>query len=201
VVVPKLAVTDLAVVARFGGDPELNRLLARGELDVALTRSLPAQPTVRSIPLAPEPLVLVAAPGMLAGAELSSLDELGEWLNMHPWIAYNPELPGTRIFWQQHLDRPFAPPIRLTVPDVHVVLGAVERGIGCSILHSSLCAGALKRGDIVEVYPISELIAPVEMFVSYQQEEATRPSIATFVELMTGSSPPNASPTDAEGAV
>jgi DNA-binding transcriptional LysR family regulator len=184
VVLPKIAATDLAVVAHFGDDSELLGLLARGELDVALTKAVPPHQATLSIPVGADRFVLVASPGLLAGARLNSLDEVGDWLSSRPWVAYNLELPATRRFWQQHLKTPFSAPLRLVAPDLRVVLSAVERGVGCSILPTFLCEEPLGTGAILEVYPISELIPPAELFVNYRQGEATRPSIARFVELM-----------------
>jgi DNA-binding transcriptional LysR family regulator len=119
-------------------------------------------------------------------APFGSLAALGDWLAVRSWVAYSLELPITRRFWQMHLGRPFSARLRLVAPDLRAVTGAVERGIGCSILPRFVCAGALDEGKIAEVHPVSELIPGQPWFVCVRAGDVARPAVAAFVELVTG---------------
>lgn len=114
--------------------------------------------------------------------ELGSLPELGSWLSGRSWVAYSLELPITRRFWQTHLGRPFSARLRLVAPDLRAVVGAVERGLGYSILPLFACRDLLDQGRVVEVHPVSELIPPEPWYLCFRQGEATRPAVARLVQ-------------------
>jgi DNA-binding transcriptional LysR family regulator len=179
-VMPRVERTDLSVVARFGDDEELVKELERGELDVAITSSTPPRRSVAAVPIGEKRFVLVAAPKLAPEGGLGSLPELGAWLCDRPWVAYSLELPITRRFWQTHLGRPFSARLRLVAPDLRAVVGAVERGLGCSILPLFACGDLLDQGRVVEVHPVSGLIPPEPWYLCFRQGEATRPAVAAF---------------------
>jgi DNA-binding transcriptional LysR family regulator len=112
-----------------------------------------------------------------------SLPALGDWLVGQSWVAYSLELPITRRFWQTHLRRPFSARLRLVAPDLRAVTGAVERGIGCSILPRFVCAGALEENRIVEVHPVSDLVPGEPWFVCFRRGDTARRGVAEFVGL------------------
>jgi len=99
-------------------------------------------------------------------------------------VAYSLELPITRRFWQTHLRRPFSSPLRLVAPDLRAVTGAVERGIGCSILPRFVCARALEERRIVEVHPVSDLIPGEPWFACFRAGDMARPPVSQFVALL-----------------
>ena len=185
-VIPRVVETDLSVVARFGDDHELIDGLERGELDVAFTSCTPPRRSLSAVPVGDKRFVLVAAPNLAPQPELGSLPELGAWLARRPWVAYSLELPITRRFWQTHLGRPFSARLRLVAPDLRAVVGAVERGLGCSILPLFVCRLLLDQGRVVEVYPVSELIPPEPWYLCFRQGEATRPPVARLVQAFAG---------------
>jgi DNA-binding transcriptional LysR family regulator len=112
-----------------------------------------------------------------------SLPELGDWLAGQSWAAYSLELPITRRFWQTHLGRPFSARLRLVAPDLRAVSGAVEKGIGCSILPRFVCARALEEHRIVEVHPVSHLIPGEPWFACFRTGDLARSAVAQFVNL------------------
>ena len=63
------------------------------------------------------------------------------------------------------------------------VTGAVEGGIGCSILPRFVCAGAIEQGRIVEVHPVSDLIPGEPWFASFRAGDMARLPVAEFVGL------------------
>src|SRR5580658_1041265 len=166
-VLPRIGATDLAVVARFGDDAELLELLERGELDIAVLSSVPGRRSLEAVAIGQKRFVLVASPPVVPHPTFGSLAELGDWLVGQPWAAYSLELPITRRFWLTQLRRPFSARLRLVAPDLRAVTSAVERGIGCSILPRFVCAEALDERRIVEVHPVSDLIAGEPWFVCF----------------------------------
>jgi DNA-binding transcriptional LysR family regulator len=182
-VLPRIGATDLAVVASFGEDSELLPQIERGELDVAVMSSVPGRRSLDAVPIGQKNFALVAAPSLVPGPAFGSLSELGDWLVGQSWVAYSLELPITRRFWQTHLRRPFSARLRLVAPDLRAVTGAVERGIGCSILPRFVCAPALEERRIVEVHPVSDLIPGEPWFVCFRTGDLERPQVAEFVGL------------------
>lgn len=160
--------------------------MERGELDVAFTSCTPPRRSLSAVSIAEKRFVLVAAPSLAPQPDLGSLAELGSWLSGRPWVAYSLELPLTRRFWQTHLGRPFSARLRLVAPDLRAVVGAVERGLGYSILPLFACCDLLERGRIVEVHPVSELIPPELWYLCFRQGEATRPAVARLVQAFSG---------------
>jgi DNA-binding transcriptional LysR family regulator len=183
VVLPRIETTDLAVVARFGDDGHLLDLLERGELDAAVVSAPPARRRLDAMAIGLNRFVLVGSPTMVAGASFGSLSALGDWLVGQSWAAYSLELPITRRFWQTHLGRPFSARLRLVAPDLRAVTRAVERGIGCSILPRFVCARAMEEHRIVEVYPVSELIADEPWILCVRPADRTRGPVAEFIGL------------------
>jgi DNA-binding transcriptional LysR family regulator len=182
-VLPRIGATDLAVVASFGDDSVLLGQIERGELDVAVLSSVPGRRSLDAVPIGQKSFVLVAAPPLLSGRAFGSLSELGDWLVGQSWVAYSLELPITRRFWQTHLGRPFSARLKLVAPDLRAVTGAVERGIGCSILPRFVCASALEERRIVEVHPVSDLIPGEPWFACFRTGDLERPAVAEFIGL------------------
>ncbi len=182
-VLPRIGATDLAVVASFGEDAELLPQLERGELDVAVMSSVPGRRSFDAVPVGQKRFVLVGSPRLVPDSPFASLTALGDWLVGQSWAAYSLELPITRRFWQTHLRRPFSARLRLVAPDLRAVTGAVERGIGCSILPRFVCARALEEHRIVEVHPVSDLIPGEPWFVCFRTGDRARRGVAEFVGL------------------
>jgi DNA-binding transcriptional LysR family regulator len=182
-VLPAIGSTDLAVVTSFGDDAQLQGQLERGELDVAVMSVVPGRRSFDAVPIGDKRFVLVGPPAIVPDDPFDSLSELGDWLVGQSWAAYSLELPITRRFWQTHLGRPFSARLRLVAPDLRAVTGAVERGIGCSILPRFVCAPALDDHRIVEVHPVSHLIPSEPWFACFRSGDRARAAVAAFVDL------------------
>jgi len=183
-VVPRLGPAAPAVAATFGTDEEVLDLLAHGEVDVAVTSTMPGRRSVVSAPLGVRRFVLVVAPAVAPAVPLASLEALSTWLVGRPWVAFSAELPLTRRFWQSVLGRPFAADLRLTVPDLRAVVTAVALGQGVSLLPTYVCAEALARGRIVELFAVSDRVPAESWFVCTRAGDVARPHVAAFAELL-----------------
>jgi DNA-binding transcriptional LysR family regulator len=182
-VVPRTPPGAEPLTVRFGADPELLALLRHGELDVAVTTTDPGRRGLAGRPLGATRFVLVASPDH-GPAVSGSLEALGAELAGTPWVAYSTELPRTRRFWQASLGRPFAGDLRLVAPDLRSVAGAVARGIGTSLLPAYACAEGLAAGDLVEVFPVADLVPAEPWFASTREADLVRPQVARFTEAL-----------------
>ena len=182
-VLPRMAATNLALVASFGADADLLGQLERGEIDIAVASSVPGRRFFEAVAIGQKQFALVASPRLVTGTSFGSLSDLGDWLVGQSWVAYSLELPITRRFWQTHLHRPFSARLRLVAPDLRAVTEAVERGMGCSILPHFVCARALEERRIVEVHPVSDLIPGEPWFACVRTGDMGRPAVAEFVGL------------------
>jgi DNA-binding transcriptional LysR family regulator len=144
---------------------------------------VPGRRSLEAVPIGEKRFVLVASPATAPGGPFASLVSLGDWLVAQSWVAYSLELPITRRFWLTHLRRPFSARLRLVAPDLRAVTGAVEGGIGCSILPRFVCAGAIEQGRIVEVHPVSDLIPGEPWFACVRAGDMVRPPVAELVSL------------------
>jgi DNA-binding transcriptional LysR family regulator len=182
-VLPRLAAGDEPVTVRFGTDAELLDLLRQGDLDVAVTTTLPGRRGLVPVPLGMTRFVLVAAPGHRP-PPAASLEALGASLVGTPWVAYSTELPRTRRFWQTSLGRPFAGDLRLVAPDLRAVAGAVARGLGTSLLPEYACADGLASNQLVEVFPVADVVPPEAWFASTREADRARVQVASFVDAL-----------------
>jgi DNA-binding transcriptional LysR family regulator len=173
------------VVARFGADHELLDLLARRELDVAVTSTAPGRRSLSAAPIGTKRFVLVGPPRLAPVDPFPSLAELGGWLVGKPWVAYSAELPMTRRFWQSALGRPFGGDLRLIAPDLRAVVSAVAHGLGCSLLPEFACAEALAGGSVVELHPVSDVVPAEPWFACTRTADGDRVPLTRFVTDLT----------------
>jgi DNA-binding transcriptional LysR family regulator len=180
-VVPRLAPDGPDLAVRFGADAELLALVHHGELDVAVTTTEPTRRTLVATALGVTRFVLVSAPGRLGPVAAGDLDGLARTLAGTDWVAYSAELPRTRRFWQSSLGRPFGATLRLSAPDLRAVAAAVARGLGTSLLPDYACADGLASGALVEVCPVTDLVAPEPWFAVTREADVVRPQVADLV--------------------
>jgi DNA-binding transcriptional LysR family regulator len=186
VVVPRLRPDGPALAARFGTDRDNLALLDHGELDVAVTSTVPGRRSVIATPVGTKRFVLVGAPGSSPTPPGISLPELGAWLAGRPWVAYSAELPMTRRFWLSALGRPFGGDLRLVAPDLRAVAAAVEQGLGCSLLPDFSCAEGLGRGSIVELHPVAGEATSEPWFACTRAADLDRAAVHRLVQDLAG---------------
>jgi len=177
---PRLAGVDVALTVQFGDDGTLLRMLAHGDLDVAVTTTGPGRHAVGRA-VGEKRFLLVAAPDQLPPRPVRSLAALGDWLVGRRWVAYSHELPITRRFWKEMLGRPFAADLRLVAPDLRAVAAAVVAGMGVSILPAFVCTAALAAGTMAEVHPVP---MPPEPWIVCTRAGDGRLAVAAVVDAL-----------------
>ena len=180
-IVPHLGGDAPQLLVRFGSDAELLSSLHHGDLDVVVTTSDSSRRGLTAAPLGTTRFVLVSAPGHLVSPPAVDLDGLGAALVGTDWVAYSAELPRTRRFWQSSLGRPFSGSLRLVAPDLRAVARAVAQGLGVSLLPEYACAAGLAAGDLVEVYPVRDVVPAEPWFAVTREADLVRQQVASFV--------------------
>jgi len=179
-----LAGVSTQVTAIFGTDDELHARLMRDEVDLVVTATQIARRDVVSEIVGWHHYTLVTsanAPGPLP----ATIDQLARALRGAPWVSFSRDLPTTRRFWKRHLGRPFDAQVRLVAPDLRVVLSAVEAGLGTSLLPAMVCELALRRGSVVELFPVRDLIKPRPLWASARVTMADTADIARLLSSLS----------------
>jgi DNA-binding transcriptional LysR family regulator len=188
VILARLAPDPPPLAARFGTDRELIDLLEHGELDLAVTSTTPGPRSLSSVPIGLKRFALVAAPGLVPEAPAGPRSTLGDRLAGVPWVAYSSELPLTRRFWLAAFDRPFGGDLRLVAPDLRVVVAAVARGLGVSLLPEFACAQALERGSVIEVAAVDDVVASEAWFACTRAADAGRGLLTRLIAELSETS-------------
>ncbi len=186
-VIPRLRPDSPALSVRFGTDAELLGLLHAGELDVAVTTTGPVRRMLAPVALGVTRFVLVTSPSLrppVRAIRAGDPDGLGRALVGMPWVAFSAELPRTRRFWQSSLGRPFAGELRLVAPDLRAVAGAVARGLGVSLLPEYACAAGLESGELVELFPVGDLVPSEPWFAVARVADLARTQVTAFMAYL-----------------
>jgi DNA-binding transcriptional LysR family regulator len=156
-----------------GETPGLLKRLQAHEVDAVIaTQQVPQRGLTYDL-LMEEQFWLVGPPDW--GQPMES--DLEKWLLELPWLAYAPNLPIIRRYWQAVFGtRPTITP-RLIVPDLQMLLRAVEMGLGVSVLPDYLCREAVERGRILKLYDPLTPPEPNHLYLTYARDQAARPEI------------------------
>lgn len=134
-------------VAQGMTDPLIDEMRS-GQHDLVIATRRPRGGALRSVPLADEEYVLIAAPNW-AGPEPD--------LAAIPLVSYAEDMPIVRRYWRMLLGRATPPgPPALTVPNLHAVLAAVTAGAGYSVVPRSIAEDHLADARVVELHRPSE---------------------------------------------
>jgi len=182
---PRLKVNDFACIVTFGEPRELHPLLQSGMLDAVISV---AKPTVRALQyriLSEKRYVLIGPPSTKPKKTLRNLNDLVTWLEKQNWIGYSVELPNTRRFWQQVFGLRLEAQLRFVAPDLRIVVHAVERGFGVSIVPDFIGDPAIVQKRVFEIWPIKDLIPPDHWTIAFRDLDADRPGIVNLVKALT----------------
>jgi DNA-binding transcriptional LysR family regulator len=135
----------------FGDTLSLIRGLEVDAFDAVIATQKIARRGWHYQPILTETFIAIGQAAWVVPRDLS-LESAESWLSQQPWIAYGPDMPLIRRYWQDVFgNRPtFAP--RLVLPDVLGIIRAVSLGLGLSIVPSYLCREELVTGLIREVW-------------------------------------------------
>ncbi len=150
----RLAVQDAKkyrVTLIMGQTARLLRQLEDQELDAVIATQKVNRRNFAYFPFFTERFVLVGSPQRL----IPTTPTLSEWTRLledQPWLAYGPDLPIIRRYWQEVFGRrPMFTPTFI-VPDLLMLRSAIELDLGISILPDYLCQDEINSGRIKVLY-------------------------------------------------
>lgn len=124
---------DVRVQVQVGETQSLIKRLEAGELQAVIATQRITRRALHYLPVMTEQFVL-AAPYGLTPVRRWTRPQLAAWLETQAWIAYAPDLPIIRRFWQEVFGRRPDLQARLVLPDLHLIVRAVTLGYGLSVL-------------------------------------------------------------------
>jgi DNA-binding transcriptional LysR family regulator len=150
----KLAASGLDLRISTGNRDAIYAELLAGDVDLAITASMPDHKMLGVAQIAEERLVLVS------GLSTQNLANPKALISTQPYCAYDSELPLIRQWCEANgIDRPIHLP-HITLPNLRGLLNFVASGAGWSVLPDYICEGAIGNGHVRHwkaIEPINQL--------------------------------------------
>ncbi|MCP3772650.1 substrate-binding domain-containing protein [Paenibacillus sp. MZ04-78.2] len=179
-VIPRLPKLGLCTINHFGTADQLLELLKEDKVDILITSKKVVTPGIEYVKLYDEQFVVVA-PARLEVLETDSLKRREQWLAAQNWISYGLELPIIRRFWREHFKkRPLIKPVHV-IPNLHIILKAIEIGEGLSMMPTYLLEKSMSERTKV-IY--GDLSVKNEIFFAYKMKHKHLPEIHELMKLI-----------------
>lgn len=180
-ILPQLHNYNTCTLSQFGTAEQLLELLKEDKLDIIITSKRFQTPGVEYLKLMDEEFVIVA-PIDYQILESDNLKLMEQWLSAQSWISYGLELPIIRRIWREHFKkRPLIRPIHI-IPNLHMILKAVENGAGLSVLPTYLLEKSLNDGRSKVVF--EPLKVKNELYIAYPLKNKHLPQINEVMSLI-----------------
>ncbi|OBZ13187.1 MULTISPECIES: LysR family transcriptional regulator [Bacillales] len=180
-ILPRLHTYDICTLTQFGTAEQLLELLKEDKVDLIITSKKFQSPGVEYLKLMDEEFVVVA-PIDYQILETDNVKLMEQWLSAQSWISYGLELPIIRRIWREHFKiRPLIRPIHI-IPNLHMILKAVENGAGLSVIPTYLLEKSLNEGRTKVVF--EQLKVTNELFIAYQLKHKHLPQIKEIMSLI-----------------
>ncbi|WP_327173822.1 LysR family transcriptional regulator [Streptomyces sp. NBC_01335] len=170
-------------VAQGLPEPLIEEMRA-GRHDLVIATRHPPGRTWKSVPLADEEYLLVAAPAWAERlARHPHSTDLCAALREVPMVTYAEDLPIIRRYWRTIFGKQHTARAAVTVPNLYAVLSAVNAGAGYSVLPRSLCQDHLDTGRLTLLHNPEE--APLNTLFLLQRPGAeTNPDVLRVRERL-----------------
>ncbi|WP_416435115.1 LysR family transcriptional regulator [Priestia megaterium] len=180
-ILPHLEELNMRVIAQYGIASYIINLLKEDKLDVVISSKKYHIPGIEYNKLWEEKFVLVTHPA-LELPKLTNLNDLEGWLSSQNWISYGLELPIIRRFWREHFKkRPQISPAHI-LPDLHMILKAVEKGEGISFLPTYMLKESLdsRKTKIA----LGEYFVTNQLYIAYQLKDKSELFIKDLINII-----------------
>ncbi|WP_105215095.1 MULTISPECIES: LysR family transcriptional regulator [unclassified Pseudoalteromonas] len=134
-----------------GNREQIYSALDNGVADLAITASLPDSSMYDYQVLDSERLMLVTHKLLADSLPTQEMD--ANLLNTLPVVAYSPQLPLIREYFDVVFKAHCRSQIIATCPDIRALAGIVRTGVGYSVLPDYLCYDDLRSGRLVSLGP------------------------------------------------
>ncbi|MEK3964763.1 MULTISPECIES: LysR family transcriptional regulator [Paenibacillus] len=180
-ILPQLPKYNTCTLSHFGTAEQLLELLKEEKLDILIMSKRFPAPGVEYLKLMDEEFVIVAP----IDYEIHEFDNLKleeQWLSEQKWISYGLELPIIRRIWREHYKkRPEIRPVHI-IPNLHMILKAIEIGMGLSVIPTYLLQDSLKAGKTKVVF--KHLKVENELYIAYQLKNKHLPQFHEIISVI-----------------
>ncbi|CAG7654479.1 LysR family transcriptional regulator [Paenibacillus allorhizosphaerae] len=179
-ILPQLTKYKLCTVSYFGMADELLELLKEDKVDIIFTSKKFVTPGIEYVKLYDEEFVIVA-PTELDVPDMAALPAKERWLCSQQWISYGLELPIIRRMWREHFKkRPLIKPAHI-IPNLHMILKAIEYGAGISLLPTYLLeSSACARAKVI----FEDLKVHNELYIAYKMKHKHLPQMKDMLNII-----------------
>jgi DNA-binding transcriptional LysR family regulator len=180
-IAPYLGNFNMRVIAYFGFAAYILELLTEDKVDLIVTSQKYSAPGVEYIHYVEEEFVVVA-PYYYDEPDINNSKQLETWLCSQTWLSYGLELPIIRRFWRENFQkRPQMKPEHV-LPDLHIILSAIEHGAGISLLPTYMLANSLQTNKvkiICEPYKVTN-----DLYLAYKIKNRNMPKLKMTIEAL-----------------
>lgn len=163
-ILPRLNMYKMSTISYLGTADQLLDILKEDKADIIVTSKKVVASGIEYVKLYEEEFVIVA-PHTMEIPDTDDFPTIEIWLSSQRWISYGLELPIIRRLWRQHFQkRPLMKPVHV-IPNLHMILSAVENGWGISILPTYML-GQLENARTKVIF--EPLKVNNELFLAYQ---------------------------------
>lgn len=178
-ILPKLSKHNTCTVSHFGTADQLLELLKEDKVDIIITSQKYQIPGIEHLNLCEEEFKIVA-PNQLKIPENLDPKSKEQWLLSQKWISYGLDLPIIRRLWREHFKkRPVIKPNHV-IPNLHLILQAIESGMGISLIPTYILANSLHMGKSKVVF--EELKITNKLYIAYKTKNKHLPEIDNIVK-------------------
>ncbi len=179
-ILPELNDYNTCTISHFGTANELLELLKEDKVDIIITSQKYQSPGIEYSFLCEEEFVIVA-PKQLEVPEYLDLKSQEQWLLSQHWISYGLDLPIIRRLWREHFKkRPIIKPNHI-IPNLHLILKAVENGMGISLIPTYILVNSIPKGTKVI---FEELRVTNKLFIAYKTKNKQIPGIYNIAKTL-----------------
>lgn len=173
-IAPLLSNLEMSIHVQCGVAQVLFDLLETDQVDLILTSQKFAASGIEYVPFLTEKFV-VAAPTDMIEPQLNTMEEREAWLLSQSWLSYGLELPIIRRFWREIFHkRPRLKPEHV-LPDLHLILAAIQGGAGISLLPTYMLQDNRQAG-LVKVI-CEEYFVTNELYIAFPMKNRNHPTL------------------------
>ncbi|MGQ7889301.1 LysR family transcriptional regulator [Paenibacillus sp. WC2504] len=180
-IAPALRNIHMRVYASYGIASHIFDLLTEDKVDMIVTSQKFTAPGVEYLNYVEEEFVVVS-PYDFNEPEFEERNQLEDWLVTQPWLSYGLELPIIRRFWRENFQRrPQMKPEHI-LPDLHIILSAIEHGVGISLLPTYMLSNALQANKVKIICQPFKVTN--DIYLAYQIKNRNMPNVRMMIEAL-----------------
>ncbi|NOU90846.1 LysR family transcriptional regulator [Paenibacillus sp. LMG 31460] len=180
---PYLGSLHIRVIAYYGLAAYILDLLTEDKVDIIVTSQKYSAPGIEYLHYVEEEFVVVA-PYDYEEPDFNDSKQLEAWLCSQTWLSYGLELPIIRRFWRENFQkRPQMKPEHV-LPDLHIILSAIEHGAGISLLPTYMLANSIQTNKVKIICDPFKVTN--DLYFAFKIKNSTMPKIRMMIEALKG---------------